>query len=138
MPYPNKGETKDHYMNRCINDSEMKSKHIDKFERYAVCSSMYRNSSSEKISFDYDGVLSTNAGKMLAENTAGNLYIISARSNKEGMLATAKKLGIPASNVYATGSNKAKIEKIKELGISKHYDNNPDVVNELKSKGKKF
>ena len=53
------------------------------------------------------------------------------KPNKDEMLPRANDLNIPASRVYATGSNKAKIEKIKELGISKHYDNNKDVVNEL-------
>jgi hypothetical protein len=54
------------------------------------------------------------------------------------MLQTAKDLGIAESRVYATGSNKAKVEKIKELGITKHYDNNADVVKELGSIGSKF
>ena len=40
--------------------------------------------------------------------------------------------GVPASKVFATGSNKAKIEKIKELGIKKHYDDNPAVIRQLK------
>jgi hypothetical protein len=38
--------------------------------------------------------------------------------------------------VYFTGSNTNKVLKIKQLGINKHYDNNPDVikkVNELTS-----
>ena len=54
------------------------------------------------------------------------------------MLSTAKELGIPESRIYATGSNKAKVEKIKELGIDKHYDNNPDVIKELNGIGKLF
>jgi hypothetical protein len=45
---------------------------------------------------------------------------------------------VKLSNVFATGSNKAKIEKIKELGITKHFDNNSDVINELGSVGEKF
>ena len=45
------------------------------------------------------------------------------------------KLGIPESRVYATGSNKAKVEKVLELGIDKHYDNNADVINELGKNG---
>lgn len=91
-----------------------------------------------KISFDYDGVLSTERGKILAnsKNKDNNIqYIISARNDKKGMLSTAKLLNIPESRVYATGSNKAKVEKIKELGIDKHYDNNPDVISELPNIG---
>jgi hypothetical protein len=60
-----------------------------------------------------------------------DVYIISARSSVEPMINRAKELWIPLSRVYATGSNKAKVEKIKELNISKHYDNNPDVIKEL-------
>lgn len=84
-----------------------------------------------KVSFDYDGTLSTQKGKELAKSLSDTLYIISARSTREGMLATAKEVGIPISRVYATGSNKAKIEKIKQLEIEKHYDNNSDVIKEL-------
>ena len=138
MPYPNKGESKSHYIGRCMADTEMNDKHPDKFERYAVCSSFWDKYDASKTSFDYDGVLSTNSGKNLAEKQQGTVYIISARSRKEGMLNTAAKLRIPESRVFATGSNKAKIEKIKELGITTHYDNNPDVIKELGSIGKLF
>ena len=54
------------------------------------------------------------------------------------MINKAKQLGIPESKIYATGSNKTKVEKIKELGITIHYDNNQDVINELGEIGKKI
>lgn len=94
-----------------------------------------------KISIDYDGTLSTSKGKELAKRliSEGNdVYIISARGDKSGMLAVADELGIPHGNVYATGSNKSKEEKIKELNIKTHYDNNPDVVKALPGIGNKF
>ena len=138
MPYPLKNEPKEKYIQRCMSDSEMKSKHKDDKERYAVCQAFFVEYAAAKISFDYDDTLSTERGKELAKNQQGTLYIISARSSKEGMLSTAKELGIPESRVYATGSNKAKVEKIKELGIDKHYDNNPDVIKELNGIGKLF
>ena len=93
------------------------------------------------ISFDYDETLNTERGKQLAKEKIANgdvVYIVSARHDKEGMLSLADELGIPHSRVYATGSNKAKIEKVKELGVSKHYDNNADVIKELGSIGEKF
>lgn len=96
---------------------------------------------AQKISMDYDDTLSTERGKQLAKDliSKGNtLYIISARNSKDGMLSVANELGIPESRVYATGSNKAKVEKIKELGIVKHYDNNKDVIKELGSNGLQF
>ena len=94
-----------------------------------------------KVSIDYDDTLSTERGKELAKrliNEGDIVYIISARNNVEGMLGVAESLGIPKSRVYATGSNKAKVQKIKDLGITKHYDNNEDVVNQLEGIGKKF
>jgi hypothetical protein len=96
---------------------------------------------AEKVSYDYDGVLSTPEGKAAAERDvkAGKVvYIISARQSVDGMLSTASTLGIPKGRVYATGSNKAKVEKIKSLGIKKHKDNNPDVIKELSGIGKIF
>ena len=99
----------------------------------------------KKVSYDYDGVLSTDLGKEKAKRdiAAGNLvYIISARGDKESMLGVAKDLGIPADRVYATGSNKAKVEKVSSLGIEIHTDNNPDVIEQVnalpKSRGIKF
>ena len=96
---------------------------------------------NEKVSIDYDDTLSTERGKKLAEELIAKgviLYIISARNDKEAMLTTADKLGIPADRVFATGSNKSKVEKIKELGISKHYDNNSEVVKDLGVIGSQF
>jgi hypothetical protein len=81
----------------------------------------------EKVSFDYDGTISTRLGKALAKKeiqSGSEVYIISARNNAGGMYAVADELGIPHSRVYATGSNLQKAEKVKELGIDTHYDNN--------------
>jgi len=93
---------------------------------------------NEKISFDYDETLTKSAIQDKALEyirTGADVYIISASHDKEKMLSLAEKLGIIESRVYATGSNKAKVEKIIELKISKHYDNNPDVISELGSIG---
>lgn len=92
-----------------------------------------------KISFDYDETLTRSDIQDKAINYIKNndlVYIISARHKVEGMYAMADKLGIPHSRVYATGSNKNKIEKVKELGIKYHYDNNKAVIKLLKEKGK--
>jgi len=94
-----------------------------------------------KISFDYDSTLSTAKGtelakKLIAENN--DLYIISARHLKSGMLNKAKELGIPLNRVYATGSNTNKINKIKSLKIDTHYDNNENVIKQIDGIGKLF
>lgn len=95
----------------------------------------------EKISFDFDDTLTTQRGydmaKKLVESGA-NVYIVSARKEASGILKVADELRIPKSNVYAMGSNNSKIEKIKELGIICHYDNNANVIKKLEGIGVKF
>lgn len=94
-----------------------------------------------KISFDFDDTLSTPKGTELAKKLikeGNDLYIISARHLKGGILKKAKNLGIPLSRVYATGSTVNKIAKIKSLKISKHYDNNENVIKQLDGIGKLF
>lgn len=48
MPNPNPNETEGDYMNRCMSDEEMKRKHPDQDERYAVCQSFWDNRSIGK------------------------------------------------------------------------------------------
>ena len=101
----------------------------------------WRAFASEKISFDFDGTLSTAEGKQLAKqfiDKGATVYIISARNSASGIYPIADELGINHSNVYAVGSNEAKVAKILNLSIVKHFDNNADVVNELGKVGEKF
>lgn len=101
----------------------------------------WRAFTSEKISFDFDGTLSTSKGQDLAKQfieKGATVYIVSARNSVSGILPTADKLGIPHSNVFAVGSNESKVAKILELSIVKHFDNNSDVINELGKVGEKF
>ena len=137
---PSKGEHKTEFLPRCISYVINEGKSSE--QAVAICNSLWdEHFAEEKVSIDYDDTLSTSRGKDLAKRLISEgkiVYIISARSELTGMLQTAKDLGIPESRVYATGSNKAKIQKIKDLGISKHYDNNADVVKELGSVGSKF
>ena len=119
----------------CIYETEEKAMQVWKA---ILASGAY---AAEKVSYDYDGVLSTPEGKAAAERDvkAGKVvYIISARQSVDGMLSTASTLGIPKGRVYATGSNKAKVEKIKSLGVKVHKDNNLDVIKELSGIGKIF
>jgi hypothetical protein len=128
-----------------MKDPESQSSFPDEAQRYAVCESKweeskmsviekYRKSFADpkRISFDYDETL-TQAKEIARRWIAkgAEVYIISARNDKGPMLQTAKDLGIPASRVYATGSNKSKIEIIQKLKINKHYDNNPDVIKQI-------
>jgi len=95
----------------------------------------------EKVSIDYHEVLTTERGKELARRliTEGyDVHVISAGEDKTPFAETLAEIGIPMSKAHAVGSNKKKIELIKELGITKHYDNSQDVINELGEIGVKF
>ena len=141
IPKPQKGEHQSDFMQKCMSDDKM----IQEYEveqRAAICRSAWEEHlAASKISFDFDGVLSTKKGFDLAQSLidqGADVYIISARGSKDGLMPRANRLNIPDSKVYATGSNKAKVEKVKELNIDTHYDNNPDVIQELGDKGKLF
>lgn len=90
-----------------------------------------------KISFDYDGVLSTAPGRALAsiKMQQGHIvYIVTARQKRDGedVYATAKELGIPRTRVYFTeGADKWKT--IKHIGIQMHYDNNVEQVDKIRT-----
>ena len=89
-----------------------------------------------KVSVDYDGVLSTADGKELYKELidAGNdVYIVTARSEAEGkeIKDLAKELRIPQDKVLFT-AGKPKSDVLKAIGITRHYDNNPDVIAEIK------
>jgi len=137
---PGKGESEDEFIPRCIAYQINEGK--DQAQAAAICYSVWENKfAGSKISFDFDETLNTERGKQLAKKliSEGNIvYIISARNEVGSLTDVSNELGIPSSRVYATGSNKAKIEKVKELGINKHYDNNADVIAELGNIGEKF
>ena len=161
MPIEKKqGETKDDFISRCVSIEIKDGKPQD--QAYAICITKYEDFAKgktqsvtdntwsteapisvnmSKVSFDYDGTISTARGKEMARRAierGDTVYIISARSDKSGLLAVADELNIPHSRVYATGSNGAKALKVKELGIDKHIDNNGDVIKTLPGVGQKF
>jgi soluble P-type ATPase len=124
-----------------MDDNKMKQDYPDNMQRYAVCQSIYTNEKMavDKISFDFDGTLSTAAGQELAKSfKEAQLYIISARDNKAEMYKIAEEVGIPTFRIYAMGSNDMKVFKVKDLDIKTHYDNNPDVIKQLPGIGKLF
>lgn len=138
---PTQNEDEATFMKRCIKYVIDEGKPSE--QAVAICSSMWEQhfAQGDKVSFDYDDTLSTDRGKSKAIeeiNSGSTVYIISARQDVEGMYSVADSLGIPHSRVYAMGSNQAKIEKIKELGINRHYDNNSDVIKELGNIGVQF
>lgn len=141
IPTPRNNESHDDFLSRCMADPKMNSEYADESQRFAICSNQL-NLAGLKISFDFDDTISTKKGQELAKrlHDEGNtLYIISARGEvSEDMQRIASEVGISEERIYATGSNKAKVDKVKELGIDEHYDNNPDVVRSLPGIGNLF
>ena len=140
LPIPNSNESEQEFVSRCMIDEKMKVEYPTEEQRYAICAHQFGvQLAARRISFDYDGTFSTADGQATATdlvNSGNEVYIISARSEvSTEMKARAARAGIRQDHIYATGSNKAKIEKVKELRIAKHYDNNPDVVKALGSIG---
>jgi hypothetical protein len=48
------------------------------------------------------------------------------------MVYLAAKIGIPTSHIIAIGSNEQKVQEIMDRNITIHYDDNPDVIAEVK------
>lgn len=134
IPAPKENEPQDEFISRCMGDEKMKSEYPDESQRYAVCITQF---APERVSFDWDGTGSTAKGKQLIQSyidRGAEVYIITARQTNTGI----KFDGIDSNHIIATGSNKGKIDKIKELGISIHYDNNASVIDLLGSIGRLF
>jgi hypothetical protein len=138
----NPGEDRKDFINRCT-EYLIKNEGKEADQAYAICNSQADEDFSlgQVVSFDYDDTLNTPRGRGLALyelQSGSDVYIISARGDKRRMLPIADELGIPHSKVFATGSNRAKLQKIKDLRVVKHYDNNEDVINSLGRVGVQF
>jgi hypothetical protein len=95
------------------------------------------NFTAEKVSVDYDDTASTAKGKELLKRLISEgkiVYIISARDRKFPIVDDLKDI-ISEGRIWATGSNKNKVEKAKSLGVAIHYDNRQDVVDSMKESG---
>ena len=99
--HPSAGEQHNEFISRCIPVLINEGKDND--QAVAVCEAYWSEKMAGiKVSFDYDDTLSTDAGKELAKKAIADgedVYIISARNDKEGMLSTAKDLGIDTSGI---------------------------------------
>jgi hypothetical protein len=89
-----------------------------------------------KISIDYDDTLSTQRGKDLARrliNEGNDLYIVTRRRRTESndVYRDAQLVGIPRDRVFFT-EGRMKWMKLKELGVQRHIDNNPDEIASIK------
>ena len=106
--------------------AQRKLQQIDKF---------YIQLDANKVSFDYDGVLSTEKGQELlkqAINDGKEVYIISRRSSLFGsaVYEIAKKFSISADKVFLT-NGELKWKTIKKLNIGTHYDNDNNEIEKI-------
>ena len=89
-----------------------------------------------RISFDYDGVLSTDKGKEMALNAIKNndeVWILTARKeyDNEAVYSTAEKLGIPKSRIVFT-NGKDKWSFVMRHKIDEHIDNNQEQIDKIR------
>ena len=127
---------------RTIEQMEEKKRHIksvietdDEIVITFGKSEMSEEPEMEKVSFDFDGTLNTEAGRAYFEeekNKGSEIYIISARENDEYLQGFAIANGIDKERVFAMGDDESKIAKIQELEIGRHYDNNSSVVESVR------
>ena len=88
-----------------------------------------------RVSFDVDGVLTTEGGKRIAKiaiDKGDDVFIITARNERlsAGVYAIANELGIPRLRIYFT-NGADKWRTIERLDIDLHYDNNQEQVDKI-------
>ena len=141
IPQPTTKESKHEFIARCMADPKMLAEYPEASQRFVLCSSQFSkvNLKGRRVSFDYDGVLTTEKGKELVKermNNGDTIFIISARRMPDSydIWKTANELGI--TNVFVTGSNVSKIAQIIKQKIDVHYDDNTDVIDKVNKETK--
>jgi hypothetical protein len=99
---------------------------------------MKLNLLASRISFDYDGVLSTPRGRKLARLIIGGgatVYIITARmrTDSEEVFEMAEILGIKKERVIFT-NNRDKWHVMDQYRIGAHYDDNLEQITKINEK----
>lgn len=93
---------------------------------------------ASRISFDFDGVLSTPRGRKLAQlviEGGATVYIITARmrSQSEDVYRVADDLGIKRERVIFT-NNRDKWHVMAQYRIGTHYDDNAEQITKINEK----
>lgn len=118
---------------------EWAQRKLDQIEKLEKINNIQVLQRKVKVGFDYDDTLTKYKVRELVKKliTAGGteVYIVSARSSSFELYRIAQELGIPTYRVFFTGSNEKKIEKVKQLGLDRFFDNNPEVIKELPNVG---
>lgn len=88
-----------------------------------------------RVSFDFDGVLSTPQGQAMATNEIKNgneVFVVTKRAmiNQSDVYAVSDKLGIPRQNVVFT-DGKYKYKYLRNLFIDCHYDDTQEEIDKI-------
>lgn len=93
---------------------------------------------ASRISFDFDGVLSTPRGRKLAKHIidgGATVYIITARmrNQSEDVFKVADDLGIKRERIIFT-NHRDKWHVMEQHRIGTHYDNNAEQIKKINEK----
>jgi hypothetical protein len=105
-------------------------------EYYDIYSDAVRGSQKGfRISYDYDGVLSTPQGQAQAANDIKNgndVFVVTKRdiSNQGNIYSVSDRLGIPRERVIFT-DGKYKIKYLRNLFIDCHYDDTAEEIDKI-------
>jgi hypothetical protein len=93
---------------------------------------------ASRISFDFDGVLSTPRGRKLAKlimDGGATVYIITARmrNQSEDVFKVADDLGIKRERIIFT-NHRDKWHVMEQYRIGTHYDNNAEQIKKINEK----
>ena len=140
--YPSPGEPKEEFISRCI--AEVIAEGKSEAQAAGQCYGMWenRNFAQDKVSFDWNNTLDGGEAIRAFENERrrGSLiYIITALPIlPKKLIEFSNKYNIPSSRIFAVGSNRNKVQKVLDLGIQRHYDDNIEVRNALGNVGQRF
>ena len=140
--YPNAGETQNDFIARCVAVVRNEGKTED--QALGQCYGMWENRefSGAKVSFEWRNTLDTPRGIRAFENElsrGSRIYIISDLPRMtDDLVDFSLKYQIPTWRILTEGNVIEKVDKIKELGIQRHYDMDPRVRFMLGDVGMRF
>jgi len=84
-----------------------------------------------RVSYGYSGTITNHEQQEQAKKyikKGVEVFILSSRDDNSPLLLIADHLGLSHDNIFATGDNDVKIQKIIDLQTDIHYDTNPYVL----------
>lgn len=100
----------------------------------------FRSLFSRKISIDFEILKTPNGIDYVRDliRKGNEVFVISNRFNRINMLNITRRLGIPDKNVFADGSDTAKINTIRSLKVDRHLDRDQKIIDTLYPYSKKY